>query len=526
MPNKNIPVDNTEQLRRAVSPHSGRHHPRLSTACLLFLASLSGASQADFLTAEPPFITLDAGVPGGSSVLAILSSGEDAGIAGFTFQGLPDGIGLAPGPTSDSVDVFVVHEETTVPFFGRADFQDASISRLTLSTNTGGVTAASVALPASAGFLRFCSAFMAGPAEGFSSYTFFTGEESNDIIAVPAAAPYGPDPAIAPLRQAGYAVSLDVHTGSYSPIAGLGRLNHENTIAVPGGWNGFTLLTTDDTFSGPSAQLYMYRANHESDIAADKGSLWAFQVTRNDDGAVDQNDPFNGANDYLDLQPGDDWQGKFIRVPKDIARGQTGTAPQQALEDWSNDNNVFQFIRLEDLAYDRSNPRVVYVADTGRSRVVPDSATGRMQRGPGGTVGMADNGRIFRFVFNKKNPRKVDSFSVLADGDAPGTPEYVAMVSPDNMDTSLNSLMVQEDTRDARIWSLDFATGVWSVVATVNSSSGESSGIVDASEWFGAGAWILDVQGGTDILSEFDPDTGVISKLSSGQVMLMTIPGS
>ena len=482
---------------------------------------------ADFLTAEAPFITLDGGVPAGSSVLAILSSGEDAGVAGFTFQGLPDGIGLAPGPDSDSIDVFVAHEETTVPFFGRADFQDSSVSRVTLNTSTGAVMNASVALPASAGFLRFCSAFMAGPAEGYSYYTFFTGEESNDIVEVPDGAPYGPDPAIAPMRQAGYAVALDVHTGSYSQIAGLGRLNHENTITVPGGWNGFTLLSTDDTFSGPSAQLYMYRANHESHIWEDKGSLWAFQVTRNDDGAVDQDDPFNNANDYLDLQPGDDWQGKFIRVPKDIASGQTDVAPQQALEDWSNENNVFQFIRLEDLAYDRNEPRIVYVADTGRSRVVPDSETGRMKRGPGGTVGMADNGRIFKFVFNKKNPKKVDSFSVFADADADQeSPVFVPMSAPDNMDTSMYSLMVQEDTSDAKIWRHDFATGFWSVVATVNKPRGESSGIVYASEWFGDGAWILDVQGGEDILSEVDPVTGVISKLSSGQLLMMKLPGS
>ena len=47
-------------------------------------------------------------------------------------------------------------------------------------------------------------------------------------------------------------------------------------------------------------------------------------------------------------------------------------APQDALEQWSNENNVFQFIRLEDIAYNRDNPRVVYVADTGSTRIVPD----------------------------------------------------------------------------------------------------------------------------------------------------------
>jgi len=476
-----------------------------------------------FLTPQDPFITLDPGVPAGSSVKAIISSGET--VNGFTFQGLPDGIGLAPGSDQGTVDVFVVHEETTVPFFGTADFQDASISKLTLDTNSAAVLAASVPLGPENGYLRFCSAFMAGPAEGFSTYTFFANEETNDIVDVPFGAPYGPDPALDGQRQGGYTVALNTESGKFTQIAGMGRLNHENTVAVPGGWDQFAILTTDDTFSGPSAQLYLYLADSESDVWQDKGSLWAFRVTRTDEGPLNPNDPFNEANDYLDLQPGDDWQGHFIRVPKKIARGQTGLAPQDALEQWSNEHNVFQFIRLEDLAYDKNDPRVVYVADTGRSRIVPDDETGRMMRGPGGTVGSADNGRIFKFVFNEDNPRKVDSFSVFADGDAPSASEFVPFFNPDNMDTSANSLMVQEDTGDAKIWWYDFGSSSWSVVATVNDPRGESSGIVDASEWFGAGAWILDVQG-HGVFVDQEVIDGVTRKLESGQLLLMVIPGS
>ena len=482
-------------------------------------------AMADFLTSEPAAITLDPGVPAGSSVLAIISSGET--INGFTFQGIPDGIGLAPANEGGGVDVFVNHEETTVPFFGSADFQDASVSRVTLNLTTGAVMAASVALPPEAGFLRFCSASMAGPDEGFSAYTFLTGEETNDIVDVPGVSTYGADPAIAPQRQGGYAVILDVASGAFTPVPGLGRMNHENTIAVPGGWKQFALLTTDDTFSAPSSQLYLYLAKRELDIWLDRGKLRAFRVTGTNSGPVDPADPFNGANDYLDIQPGDDWQGEFITVPKRIARGQKKrTAPQDALEQWSNDRNVFQFIRLEDLAYDKNNPRIVYVADTGRSRIVPDPATGRLKRGPSGTVGSARNGRIFKFVFNAKNPRKVDSFSVFADGDAPGAPEFVAMRNPDNMDTSANSVMVQEDTRDAKIWRHDFGTGIWSVVATVNDPRGESSGIVDASDWYGPGSWILDVQAhGSNFTEEVDIG-GVLRKLEDGQLLLMQIPGT
>jgi hypothetical protein len=166
------------------------------------------------------------------------------------------------------------------------------------------------------------------------------------------------------------------------------------------------------------------------------------------------------------------------------------------------------------------------VADTGRTRVIPDPATGRMQRGPGGTDGKADNGSVFKFVFNENNPRKVDSFSVLAQGDDSLGDLFTPFRNPDNMGTSVNSLMVQEDHDDAKIWQYDFASEEWGVVATVNDPDGESSGIVDASEWFGEGSWILDVQGhGTFVEEEVDSE-GVLRKLESGQLLLMKIPGS
>ena len=503
--------------------HSNRQYKKLFVLLAVVLLPMAASANHPFLTPQAPLITLDAGVPAGSTMTAIISSGEM--YHDFLFEGLPDGIGLAPGPVSGTVDVYVTHEQTHVPFFGTADFQDASVSRLTLDTATGAVLSADVAIPPEAGYLRFCSAFMAGPAEGFSRFTFFANEEANDVVPVPAGAPYGADPALAPDRQAGYTVALDVASGSFTQIEGMGRLNHENTVAIPGGWSRFAMLTTDDTFSGPSAQLYLYLASQESHIMQDKGSLWAFRATRTDDGPVDPTDPFNGANDYLDLLPGDSWRGEFIRVPKQIAKGQSGGAPQDALEQWSNDNNVFQFIRLEDLAYDKNDPRTVYIADTGRSRVIPDPASGRMKRGPGGTVGLADNGRIFKMVFNQANPRKVDSFSVFADADAPGAPEFVAMRSPDNIDTSANSLMVQEDTGNAKIWRYDFGTATWSVVATVNDPAGESSGIVDGSAWFGPGSWVLDVQGHGIFVAQQQVGPTLL-KRESGQLLLMILPGS
>ena len=503
-----------------------RHFVLLSAFALLLVTVTGTAGAADgHLTPNDPYITLAAGAPAGSSVTAIINSGETVG--DFEFAGLPDGLGIVPG--NGTADVYVAHEETTVPFFGAASFQDASVSRLTLDTSTGAVLSAAVELSPDEGLLRFCSAFMAGPDEGFSDYTFFVNEESNDVVPVPSGAAYGPDPAFAPdnLRQAGYAVALRADgSGDFEVITGMGRLNHENTVPIPAWTNKQVILTTDDTFSGPSAQLYMYMASNDTQVWEDKGGLWAFRVTRTDEGPLNPNDSFNGANDYLDLEPGEVFEGEFIRVPKAIADGTTEVAPQTALEDWSNENNVFQFIRLEDLDYDRNDPSVVYIADTGRSRVIPDPLTGRLVRGPGGTVGQADNGSVFVMEFNEKNPRKVDAFYVLAQGDDPNNGAFVPFAAPDNMGTSPNSLMVQEDHDDGRIWRMDMASGDWSVVATVNDTDGESSGITWVANAFGEGAWLLDVQAHGFPPVKTQVVDGVTLVQEDGQLILMRLPGS
>jgi hypothetical protein len=348
---------------------------------------------------------------------------------------------------------------------------------------------------------------MAGPAQGLDGYVFFTGEETNDVVGG---------------VQRGFAVVLDTDTGVYTAVPGLGRLNHENTVVIPGGWDGLSMLTTDDTFSAPSSQLYMYRADDQSALFADEGSLYAFRVTGVDGVPVDATDAQNGANDYLDLAVGSSFQGEFIPVPRDVAIGD-----QNGLEAWSNANNVFQSIRLEDLTYDKNDPRTVYIADTGATRVIPNPATGQMLRGPSGTVGLADNGRIFKMVLNASDPTVVDSLTIFADGDLPGTDVYVPFTSPDNVDTSGKSLMVQEDTADAQVFQYRFANGSWRVVATVADTASESSGIVDASAWFGGGMWLLDVQAhGSNVAEDTTSEPGTTIKRESGQLLLMKIPGS
>jgi hypothetical protein len=459
---------------------------------------------------------------------------------GEAFEGLPDGIGVVPGPGFHPtyVDLYVNHEQSKVPFGGFADFSNSSVTRVRVDLATKTVIDTEVALPSSAGLIRFCSSTIV-TGHGFAHPTLFTNEESNDPLVVPGGAPYPADAYYGAnnLRQAGYTVALDTVTGAITPIAGMGRHNHENQVLVPGGWfNRLAFLSGDDTFTAPGSQLYMYVANSAKDVLSDKGHLWAFQVTRANGTPVDPYNPWNGANDYLDISAGETFSGRFIQVPDDIARGTSpGGEPQGRLEAWSNFNNVFQFVRVEDIAYDPDSPRTVYFADTGTTRLAEDPLTGRLVRlGAGGTN---SNGRIFKMILNRWDPRLVDSFTIFADSAS------VGFVNPDNIAVGRNSIMVQEDPPGgARVWNYSFGAAAWDVVGTATQPIAETSGIVDMSKWLGAGWWALDVQSHVNLALPDPPVPGAsyqvpwplplgapvihTQRREDGQLLLMYVPGS
>ena len=106
-------------------------------------------------------------------------------------------------------------------------------------------------------------------------------------------------------------------------------------------------------------------------------------------------------------------------------------------------------------------------------------------------------------VMNAKDPKVVDSLTILADGNAAASP----FVRPDNLDVGDDSIMVQEDNPNSRLWmyTLRSTTPTWTAVAIVDSNPasattdpGENSGIIDM-PWLGDGWWALDVQAHQDI---------------------------
>jgi hypothetical protein len=486
-----------------------------------------------YVTTSDPYVR--AVGSSGATFKALINSGETA--FGTLFEGIPDGIGVVPAPAPlGYVDLYVNHEQSRVPFGGFADFQDSSVTRVRVDVASQEIIAMDVALSPDEGLIRFCSSFMAGPDHGFPHYTLLTNEESNDPLIVPAGAVYGADPAYggANIRQAGYSVWLDTANGKMDVLAGAGRHNHENQVIVPGGWNGIYSLSGDDTFTAPSSQLYLFSSKNWQSFLKDEGALWAFRVTATDEGPVTPTDPQNNANDYLEITPADaPWKGEFIPVPAAIARGTgTGASPQDALEAWSNENNVFQFVRVEDIDYDPDNPRVVYFADTGTDRLTESATTGRLFRGPPNT-GTQSNGRIFRMTLNEDDPRIVDAFDIVADGNVGPA---VGMRNPDNVALSANSIMVQEDVSNAQIWMYSFASDSWAKVAEATTSQPETTGIVDVSRWFGDGWWALDVQSHVNLAGSLPgqtythPVTGAqtvyTARRENGQLLLMRIPGS
>jgi hypothetical protein len=505
------------------------------------VAAPGGKGKAGFRTSIQAMLKPGAQAPAGLVIDPILTVGDE--VEGFLFDSIPDGISLIRHGRG-TVDLFVNHETSLVPFPGiLTDYTNSHVDRLRLNQSSAGVLEGVDVIPSSANYQRFCSNFLAGAEQGFARQLLFTNEEATDVVNRQGLAWPVPNPDGSQPEQAGVVVALDIESGEYRSLYGMGRHNHENSVAIPG-YSELVVLSGDDTFTAPASQLYSYIAPDTDAVWNDEGALYAFQSS----------DPLT--NDYGDLTGTETVSGTFIPVPREVA-----VADQTALENWSNANNVFQFIRVEDIAYDRTDPNVVYFADTGEPRADPTNSAGagRLARGGSAFRGPYMNGRIFKMVLNAANPRQVDSLSILIDADLGGYNNPLPLHQPDNVETTANSLLIQEDPGGhnqfalsdpagvgARVWRYDLIDGSLEAVievdqsldnragydegpALANRGGWESSGIIDASSIWGPGWFLVDVQAGTLIL-ETDPgmlgDRAVVFEREGGQLLRVNIPGA
>ena len=109
--------------------------------------------------------------------------------------------------------------------------------------------------------------------------------------------------------------------------------------------------------------------------------------------------------------------------------------PQWVLEYWSQLNNVFPFVRVEDIAYDKrpGMENVVYVVDSGRG------TAGASQ------PGRSTNGRVWKMVLDSDDPTKVTSLSVHVEGDDTPVKTLGEVHQPDNIESTPTGLLLTED---------------------------------------------------------------------------------
>ncbi len=592
-------------------PHSALRRPTrrgllAAGAALVLVASMplsAGAAspQNGFKTEQPAMLLPGAGAPFGTEIKPLITVGDTIG--DYLFEAIPDGISYWQSGRNEAT-VLVNHETSTVPFPYNAaspttansfnDFANSEVSELVIRRG-GQILSAEKVITTWDGYHRFCSNFLA-TTDGFEERPMlFTNEEGIDWVLedvdadglgwTNAESLMGAEDA----REIGAVVALDVNSGQHRPIWGMGRHNHENTIAVPGYGNP-VLVSGDDTFvSNPAqSQVYSYIAADADAVWEDEGTLYAFVP----------DEAFGGVNDYYDFPVSSTMSisGRFIAVPKAIATGknadgsdmlaadvpealggpyplppsdntwqrQFGTTdgvdgPQWVLEHWSDLNNVFQFVRIEDMAHDKrpGMQNVLYLVDSGRGAT-----------SAGGNAFTSSNGRIWRMVLDPSDPTVVDSLSILIEGDDNPVKTLGEIHQPDNIESTANGLLITEDpgssqqfapadqglpnATTARLMHYRFGDGAVTAVLRIDQSADEgptdedasgagnwgaweSSGIIDVSSVFGPGKFLITVQAHSlfvdvdttsapDNLAPAGPDWTF--KREGGQLLLVTLPGA
>jgi hypothetical protein len=430
-------------------------------------------------------------VPG--EVIPLATAGDVMPGSGERLAGIPDGIGSWGG--GRFMNSYMNHEISGA----------SKVSKFAIDTKAGTIVDHVYTLDGSEGYNRLCSASWNDAQDGFPGGYFFTGEEASD----------------------GLQLAIDAQ-GRVTEMPQVGYYAHEQQISVPGFTNDIVVVNFDDDGTSGSdlstedaeSEFYMYVAGNANKALRGDGQLYVFA---SDD-----------AGNVGDLTVGQTIAGHWIAVPEAVATdpGPDPATGKPPLDEWVDDpaHDAFDFTRLEDGFYDKvsaaAGQPAVYIFDTGDPTLGSSSYWDQW-------------GSIYRMSWDDpSDPAGKTFLTLLARSNGPGT----GWASPDNGDMNAEGvIMLQEDpaadpwTRDeSQIWAFQRA-GDGSLVdpagtliaQTVGSdcledSGGacwETSGIEDASRWFGPNSWIFDVQSKLPIAS--CPEC-----VTDGQLLLMKVGGT
>ena len=443
--------------------HSALHRLRLAARGLLtitasaiaFTSAFADDEGDGFLTSIKPYIVPTAGSP--YAIVPVLSVGDKVPETSnparlFQMVGIPDGLGARPNDDG-TITLFMNHElarsVVSQATIGGPAERGAFVSKYLLADD-GSVlsgeraydfvydTEQGLTLPApdtsngTPPFARFCSGALAGPEEGFDRPIYFCGEESGGANTFDG--------------KGGLCVAI-IDNVAYT-LPKLGHLPWENAVPRPHQGNEVVIMCMEDGPSTPDSQLYMYVGKKVRKKGTDvlsrnglnNGTLYVFRSkdrTRNSE-VTFQTGTITG-----------EW----------VAISDAETKTDVLLEAASDAREAFGFIRIEDGAWSKTSRKDYYFCTTGSSFSAAPGVT------PANKLG-----RIYHVELNPGNVLQDAKLTILVNADLVAASGGDTAVSPDNMDTSAEYLMVQEDGtsesrlhmaskgRDGSVWRFPLAT--------------------------------------------------------------------
>ena len=479
----------------------------LTTSLTLAFGLISPAAAASSTaigpnTSTPPYILP---VADGVHIESLLTVGDGSATNGYELVGIPDGLGAfnqganivllmnhelrdaqgiarRHGETGAFVSRWVIDPETLRVKEG-SDLIDPGVRYWDYPAGeyvTSGARWADGTLQERT-FGRFCSNTLSAPGlfynesngNGYRGQLFFPNEEDGDI-------------------GRAFAVTTD---GDATSLPRLGLFQWENTIPAPNQTDTTLVMGQEDGPAGNVSQLWVYVGNKQKngEPVAKAG------LTNGDNHVIDAVDQ--------SVSTDTDWRATYdvgeaapvVIVDNDW--NQTGAAQNaDALADGLNLN------RIEDGYWDPDNPNDFYFVTTEGGQNNGENPTGPLYR---------DGGGLWLLRWNDiEDPDAGATLTLLLDGSEEIDAGEAKMHKPDNMAMDSNgNLLIQEDPGNvnhlARIISYRVSDGELGVVARFDEAlfgtgatadpdrltiDEESSGIIDAEEFLGAGTFILDAQ--------------------------------
>ena len=337
-------------------------------------------------------------------------------------------------------------------------------------------------------FGRFCSGDLVGPPHGFSDWIYFANEE------------VGPADSFDGLG--GLAVAI-IDNNLYT-LPKLGRFAWENTVVQTTPGNRTVIMGMEDGpaalgRSVPNSQVYMYVGKKDP---------------RNGASVLRRNGLDNG--ELYVLVPADaenaseaEFTGGAIEVEWRLIPN-AGELSDPQLEAASDAAGAFTFARPEDGAFNKRDRGEYFFVTTGDATVPSNKL-----------------GRLYSLRLNPGNPTQGGTLTVVYNADEIVAAGGDVALSPDNVGSSSDYLMINEDGtgasrqvmasrgRDGSVWRFDVTSGRVGIDASsatrvaeldppgrngsppdgsVGPGVWETSGIIDASALFGADWWLSDVQ--------------------------------